>query len=129
MKKRILIIDKDIDSQNLFMDMCRAKGYDARSIECWDDLIAVALQFKPHIILIDIANCQSMNKSHIIHQLKCEPELQGIVVVASAYATPQNTALQIVDSDYYVMKPILPMLLGRMIKQILSHNGGVGVWH
>ena len=109
MKKRILIIEDDIQSLYMFTFLLESNNYEVMQSNNGFDGIAKAKDFKPDGIILDI-QLPEMDGYEVIKELRKNDELESIaIIVVTSFAMigDKNKALD-AGADGYIEKPIDP---------------------
>jgi two-component system, OmpR family, alkaline phosphatase synthesis response regulator PhoP len=80
-KTRILIVDDELPAARMLKANLEATGrYEARVGQWPEDTVAVAREFKPHLILLDII-MPRMTGGDVAAAVKADPELKDTAIV------------------------------------------------
>lgn len=86
--ERVLIVEDDAISLKLMRDVLGANGYQTREVINGLDVVASAVDFKAHLVIMDIG-LPGINGVEATRQLKSNPATRHIPVLAvTAYAMP-----------------------------------------
>jgi CheY-like chemotaxis protein len=104
---RILVVDDWHDTADSMASLLSMWGYVTRA--CYDGLtaLAIALDYQPHVILLDVA-MPRMDGFKVAGRLRNMPELEGVAVIGiTGYGSLawQASALN-AGFDYCLMKPV-----------------------
>jgi len=121
MAEKILLIEDNEQNRILMRQILTRHGYDL--LEATDGLtgIEMASAHMPALILLDI-QMQVMNGFMVIRELRNEPELRKIKVIAVtsfAMKGDREKAFQ-AGFDEYVTKPIDTRSFPELVRQVLS---------
>ncbi|HZF80064.1 MAG TPA: response regulator [Rubrivivax sp.] len=100
---RVLIIEDDPDSAQSWQTLLRLRGYEVRCAYDGADGLAVAAQFDPHFVLLDIG-LPLVNGRDVARHLRLNSEGSRRFIVATT-GTPQ-TAADHTAFDAHLLKPI-----------------------
>lgn len=124
MSHRVLAVDDDPVIQRLLEVNLEMEGYEVRLAGDGNEAVAVARDFLPHVILMDV---MMPNKDgwQACADLKADPDLAHIpVVFLSARAQDadikQGTEL---GASAYVTKPFDPIDLLDLVAELISEDG------
>ena len=123
MPEKILVVEDNEQNRILMRQILAHQGYEV--LEAVDGLMGLemARQHMPALILLDI-QMPVMNGFMVIHELRNDPELKKIKVIAvSSFAMKgdREKALR-ADFDEYVTKPIDTRTFPELVKQVLSRK-------
>ncbi|MDA0305457.1 MAG: response regulator [Proteobacteria bacterium] len=118
MPKTILIVEDDLMSMKLVTDLLQAQGYDTLQSDDGKDVLELAREHHPDLIIMDIRLPEVSGLSHI-KALKADEALKDIPVVAvTAFAMKgDEDKIRAAGCDDYISKPIdIPLLLETIAK-------------
>ena len=103
----ILIVEDNEKNMKLVRDILQAKGYQTLEAVNAEDGIALAVENKPDLVLMDI-QLPGMNGIEALKVLRAEPSTAHIPVVAITASVMQQDKQQVVDSGFngFIEKPI-----------------------
>ncbi len=78
----MLIVDDEPEIVDLLQEVLTEAGYDVRSVFTSDEALAVALGFRPHVVLLDL-RMPGMSGDRVLHALR-ERGIQAPVIAISA---------------------------------------------
>jgi two-component system, sensor histidine kinase len=72
---RILIVDDDADLRDVLGIAFADRGYDVRSVVCGTEAIAVAAEWRPEVVLVDIGlpGMSGYELASRLRELPCDP--------------------------------------------------------
>ena len=107
MRKTILIVEDNELNMKLFNDVLQAHGYNTLQTKDGRDAIALALEHKPDLILMDI-QLPKVSGLEITRQIKSNDTLRHVPVIAVTAFAMQGDKKMIMESgcDSYIAKPI-----------------------
>ena len=129
----ILVIDDNIENLQLFCDLLRTHGYEARPVPRGELALAAAKSDPPDLVLLDV-NMPEMDGYEVCARLKADPELAEIpVIFVSAQHEPFSKVKAFASGGVdYVTKPIqfeelgarvgVHLKLRRLQFQLEQHN-------
>ncbi len=118
MAKTILIVEDDDLSIRLETDLLQAQGYDVIQSVDGKDVLKLAREHHPDLIIMDIRLPEISGIDHT-KALKADDALKDIPVVAvTAFAMPADEEkIRAAGCDAYITKPInIPLLLETIAK-------------
>ena len=103
----ILIVDDNAMNLKLARVLLRNEGYDVRTAGDAAEALGVLVDFRPHLILMDI-QLPGMDGLTLTRMLKARPDYRKTIIVAlTAYAMKgDEDRLLAAGCDGYVSKPI-----------------------
>lgn len=108
-EKKILIVDDDPNNLKLMLEILKKEGYQASPVSSGKQVIAVAQQNRPDLILLDIM-MPEMDGFEVCQQLKSDENLKHIpIIFISALADTEDIikAFKLGGVDY-IKKPFVP---------------------
>lgn len=110
MAKRILVVEDNELNLKLFCDLLRAHGHEAMPLGDGRELLAIARDFRPDLIIMDI-HLPHVSGLELIVALKDDAELASVPVMAvTAYAgRGDEERIRAAGAEAYVSKPISVM--------------------
>ena len=113
--RRVLVVDDNPDAVDSMVRLITMMGHDCASAMNGFSALEVARQFRPNIILLDIA-LPGLNGWNLAKQLRREPTLKGAYIVAVT-ALPDGDRQRMADAgcDEFYRKPLDPMLLQQLL--------------
>jgi two-component system, OmpR family, alkaline phosphatase synthesis response regulator PhoP len=107
MNKRILIIEDDKDIvEAVRYNLEKEKGFSVLAAHSGDEGLQLALQMKPHLIILDIG-LPGMNGYEICRTLRRDPQTRDVpILILTARGTESDKVLGLeLGADDYVTKP------------------------
>ncbi|TMH32404.1 MAG: response regulator [Betaproteobacteria bacterium] len=121
MNKRILVIEDTEDNRRILRDLLSASGYEV--IEATDGAtgVAMALDHRPDLILMDI-QIPVLDGYEATRRIKAAPATRHIPIVAvTSYALVGDEAkTREAGCDGYVAKPFSPRQLLEKVREFIS---------
>ena len=118
MKKRILVVEDQVDNRQILRDLLTNAGFDMVEAENGEEAIASAQASRPDLILMDI-QLPILDGYEATRRLKADPDLKSIpIIVVTSYAlSGDQEKARLAGCDDYVAKPFSPRLLLTKIKE------------
>ena len=118
MKKRILVVEDQLDNRQILYDLLTNAGFDIVEAENGEEAIASAQAIRPDLILMDI-QLPILDGYEATQRLKADPDLKSIpIIVVTSYAlSGDEEKARLAGCDDYVAKPFSPRLLLTKIKE------------
>lgn len=121
----ILVVDDNDGNREMVADYLRAKGYRVEAVDSGAAALTSLSARLPAVIILDI-QMPGLNGLEIIRQIRAEPQLAGIPIVALtalAMVGDQERILQ-AGADLYLSKPVRLSHLAQIIQAYVRRNGG-----
>ncbi len=120
MSNHILLVEDQDDNRAILRDLLRSVGYELVEAVNGEEVLAIALENKPDLILMDI-QLPIVDGYEATRRFKAEPALQDIPVIAvTSYAlSGDEETARAAGCDDYVSKPISPLDLLAKVQQYL----------
>ncbi len=105
--RRILIVDDNEDSTRSMAILQRRRGHETRTAFTGPDAVAVAAEFLPEVVLLDIG-LPGMDGFEVARRLRAMPALAGAFLVAmSGYGSDEDRVeARAAGFDEYLVKPV-----------------------
>jgi CheY-like chemotaxis protein len=115
-KKKILVVDDELDMQIFLFNLLRSKGFDPINVEIGSEVLQIATEIKPALIILN-AMMLCKGSSKVYCDLKQDKRLQNIPVIMHSIVDKQiffyfqkfrsGTAGQILpEPDAFLIKPL-----------------------
>ena len=123
MTKRILMVEDTEDNRQIIRDLMESVGYDLIEAEDGAAGVAMAIEHRPDLILMDI-QLPVMDGYEACRRIKADPELRHIPIVAvTSYAlSGDETKTKAAGCDGYVAKPFSPRQLLAKMNEFLERG-------
>jgi two-component system CheB/CheR fusion protein len=104
---RMLIVDDNQDSARSMATLQRLRGYETRTAFTGPSAVAVAAEFSPEVVLLDIG-LPDMDGFEVAARLRAMPAIAGAFLVAmTGYGTDEDRAAGAkAGFDEYLVKPV-----------------------
>jgi CheY-like chemotaxis protein len=105
--RRILIVDDNADSTRSMAILQKRRGHDTRTAFNGPDALALAAEFRPEVVLLDIG-LPGMDGFEVACRLRGMPALAGVFLVAmTGYASDEDRGTaKAAGFDQYMVKPV-----------------------
>ena len=123
-RKRIMIVDDDVEFLSEIEETLALSGYDVRATTQAADAVECALQMKPDLILLDL-RMEGMTGFEVANKLRRLPETQNIpILVMSGYFTEDKdgSLLSFFNMENYLQKPFNPLDVIFQIERLLKEK-------
>ena len=121
MTRQILVIEDTEDNRRILRDLLTAAGYDV--IEAVDGMtgVAIALERRPDLILMDI-QLPVIDGYEATRRIKADPTTQNIPIIAvTSYALAGDEAkAREAGCNGYIAKPYSPRLLLQKVREFVG---------
>jgi CheY-like chemotaxis protein len=118
-KFRVLVVDDNVDSAEAIGKMLQSKGHDVRCAFDGASAIAIAQQFEPHLVLLDIS-LPDMDGYEVLRRLRERPGAPQAPVAAVTDLGQPEDRRRIRDAgfDHHLVKPFGPDVLMALIQSV-----------
>ena len=118
MKKRILVVEDQLDNRQILHDLLTNAEFDIVEAENGEEAISCAKASRPDLILMDI-QLPILDGYEATRRLKADADLKSIpIIVVTSYAlSGDEEKARLAGCDDYVAKPFSPRLLLAKIKE------------
>jgi two-component system, OmpR family, alkaline phosphatase synthesis response regulator PhoP len=120
---KILIVDDENDILDFLSYNLKKEGYEVRTAQNGKDGIAMALQYNPNLIIMDIM-MPEMDGVEACRQIRQYPQFNKTII---AFLTARDEDLSQISAldvggDDYITKPIKPQVLVSRVNALLRRN-------
>ncbi len=127
MQKKILTIDDNVAIVELLDLFLRLHGFDVKGAYSGHDGLALARDFMPDLILLDVLMPPGISGYEVCEKLKQDDRLKKIPVIfiTSVEGTSENMSLGYsLGAEDYILKPFDLSDLHKRITVVLENNNG-----
>ncbi len=105
--RRILIVDDNTDAARSLASLHRRRGHETRTAFTGPDAVAVAAEFLPEVVLLDIG-LPGMDGFEVARRIRAMPALADALLIAmSGYGREEDrTEARLAGFDEYMVKPV-----------------------
>ncbi len=105
--RRVLVVDDNHDSVETLSMLLQVKGHEARVAENGEEAIAVADDYQPDIVLLDLS-LPGMDGYEVAQRLRDRPYGSGLVLVALTGWSGREVQAKAAEAgfDYHLLKPV-----------------------
>jgi PAS domain S-box-containing protein len=116
---RVLVVDDSTDAAESLAVLLRLDGHEVRTAGNGAQALAVAKEFRPQAVLLDIGLPGGMSGFDVARHLRREPGLEQVLLVAvTGYGTSEDVArAREAEFDHYVTKPADPGLVRLLLAE------------
>lgn len=123
MKKKIMIVEDDVDISSMIEYNLNAEGYESCKVDNGLHALQMVKKFKPDLIILDIM-LPGMNGFEVCKKLKADEDMAHVSIII---LTVKNSETDIVlglelGADDYVTKPFSPRILLARIRNVLRRE-------
>jgi signal transduction histidine kinase/DNA-binding response OmpR family regulator len=113
---RTLIVDDNVDGAESLAILLQARGLEVRTAYDGPSGLAVATQFRPRIVLLDIG-LPGMDGYEVARRLRQIPALEGMLLIAlSGYGQSEDRKRSLeAGFDHHLVKPVATEQLERLL--------------
>lgn len=128
LKKRILIVDDDLQVQKLLTIMLSSKKYETETASSGFEAGAKVVKFKPDLIILDLF-MPEMSGFEVCRQIKKDPETSHIKILAfTGYDSKENRErIMQAGADDYMVKPVGKDALLQHVEELLMVTSQVSM--
>lgn len=119
-KKKILLVEDDEALANVYKSRLDIEGFETRWVGNGEDALAVAIEFKPDLILLDVM-MPKISGFDVLDILRNTPETANIhVIMLTALSQPKDKerAENLGVDDYLVKSQVV---IGDVIERVRYH--------
>jgi two-component system OmpR family response regulator len=102
--ERLLVVDDEIDIADLLTTGLRFVGFDVRAAHSGAEALAVAAEFRPHLLVLDVM-LPDIDGFELCRQIRRYREQVGVVFLTARDRTEDAIAGLTVGGDDYINKP------------------------
>ncbi|MDD5766875.1 MAG: response regulator, partial [Candidatus Marinimicrobia bacterium] len=124
MKKKILIIDDDIDLVEVLRLTLENNGYEVFDAQDGTRGMEKILKIRPDLIILDVMMATWDEGFEVAHDIRVNPEIAGIPIIMLTAVSQQMGIRFEKDSDTlpfdeFIEKPVMPNRLVEIVKKYL----------
>jgi two-component system OmpR family response regulator len=102
--ERLLVVDDEADIADLLTTGLRFVGFDVRSANTGAEALAVAAEFRPHLLVLDVM-LPDIDGFELCRQIRRDREQVGVVFLTARDRTEDAIAGLTIGGDDYINKP------------------------
>jgi two-component system OmpR family response regulator len=125
--ERVLVVDDETDIADLLVTGLRFVGFDVRAAHTGAQALAVAADFRPHLLVLDVM-LPDIDGFELCRQLKSNSEQVGVVFLTARDRTGDAVTGLTIGGDDYISKPFsLDEVVARVravLRRIAPENTG-----
>ena len=115
--KRVLVVEDNVDSADTMQILLRIAGYDARTAYDGTSAVAIAREFAPHAILLDIG-LPRKDGYEVARELRALPQTESSLLIAlTGYGHVEDRQRAATAGfDAYQVKPVEPAAIEKLLE-------------
>lgn len=120
--KKILLVEDDDALASVYQTRLQAEGFDIRRVPNGEDALAATLEYKPHLILLDVM-MPKVSGFDVLDILRNTPEtvdIRVIMLTALSQDTDKERAMALGVDDYLVKSQVV---IADVVDRIKHHLG------
>lgn len=120
--KKILLVEDDDALAGVYQTRLQAEGFDIRRVPNGEDALAAALEYKPHLILLDVM-MPKVSGFDVLDILRNTPETADtrvIMLTALSQDSDKERAMSLGVDDYLVKSQVV---IADVVDRIKHHLG------
>ena len=120
--KKILLVEDDDSLATVYQTRLQAEGFDTRRVPNGEDALAVALEYKPDLILLDVM-MPKVSGFDVLDILRNTPEttqVKIIMLTALSQDSDKQRAQELGADDYLVKSQVV---IADVVDRIKQHLG------
>ena len=120
-KKRILVVDDEINVVKSLTFVLSKEGYDVSSAADGEEAMAKIKELKPDLVFLDIM-MPKKNGYEVCTEMRSDPGLSGIYVImltAKSQEVDKGKGLN-AGADEFIVKPFSPLRVVERVKELLG---------
>jgi two-component system OmpR family response regulator len=122
--ERLLVVDDEADIADLLATGLRFVGFDVRSAHAGAQALAVAAEFRPQLVLLDVM-LPDIDGFELCRQLRRNAEQIGVVFLTARDRTTDAIAGLAIGGDDYISKPFSLDEVVARVRAVLRRIGPV----
>jgi two-component system OmpR family response regulator len=124
--KRILVVDDEPNINDLISTSLKFSGFDVRSANNGAEALAIAEEFKPHALVLDVM-MPGMSGFQVCEKLRKDGLKLGVLFLTAKDSTDDKVTGLTIGGDDYMIKPFsLEELIAR-VRAILRRTGDIEI--
>ncbi len=120
--KKILLVEDDDGLANVYQQRLEAEGFSVKRVPNGEDALAVAIEFKPDLVLLDVM-MPKVSGFDVLDILRNTPETANIKVImltALSQDTDKEKAQKLGADDYLVKSQVV---IADVVERVKHHLG------
>jgi CheY-like chemotaxis protein/anti-sigma regulatory factor (Ser/Thr protein kinase) len=123
---KVLVVEDNLDTAQMLAELVASWGHDVRLAYDGLQALAVAKEYRPHLVLLDIG-LPRLDGYQVAERLRQELRLnRAIVVAVTGYGTDEDRIRsRAAGFDEHIVKPVQPDVLHELFSEVYPYNGPV----
>ncbi len=117
---RIVVVDDDEDSRDLFVAVLRINGFEADPFAAAEDALAAVLEHPPDAVLLDITLAGNIDGYELARRLRATGEPPKRILVAVTGHSASTVRSEGVRFDAVFTKPVDPDILVAELRRLVG---------
>jgi CheY-like chemotaxis protein len=114
-RRRVLVVDDNLDSADTMAELVRIWGYDVRTAHDGPAALDCARSFRPDVILLDVG-LPGMDGYELARRLRAEGLAGDLLVSVTGYGQEEDRRkAEEAGFDHHLTKPVQPDMLLRLV--------------
>ena len=118
--RKILIVEDQDDIRRLIRLTVQLEDYEVFEADSGDSGLAMALEIKPDLVLLDVLMPGVLDGLHVCRAIKAGPKPPPILLLTALGGRSRIAAGQKAGADAYLLKPFSPLQLVDTINRLLA---------
>ena len=129
-KRRVIVVDSSPDMASSTALLLELADMEVLDFNAADDVLPAAVKFRPDAVLLDLSLGEGGSGLDVARQIKEQPELQHVLLVAvTGWTRPQDRSLAAASGfSHFLLKPAEPDDLVKLIQAIDRRRTPAGRW-
>ncbi len=124
--KRILVVDDEPNINDLISTSLKFSGFDVRSASNGAEALAIAEEFKPHALVLDVM-MPGMSGFQVCEKLRKDGLKLGVLFLTAKDSTDDKVTGLTIGGDDYMVKPFSLEELVARVRAILRRTGDIEI--
>ena len=124
--KRILVVDDEPNINDLISTSLKFSGFDVRSASNGAEALAIAEEFKPHALVLDVM-MPGMSGFQVCEKLRKDGLKLGVLFLTAKDSTDDKVTGLTIGGDDYMVKPFSLEELVARVRAILRRTGDIDI--
>jgi CheY-like chemotaxis protein len=123
--RRVLVVEDNVDSADTMQMLLEISGYEARAAYDGTSAVAIAREFEPHAILLDIG-LPRKDGYEVARELRALPQTRSSLLVALTGFGHEDDKQRATEAgfDAYQVKPVEPAALQKLLQAYFRERPG-----
>ena len=116
--RRVLVVDDDRDTREMYCESLRVQGFDASTAASAEDALATIRHALPAVVVTDLRFKGQMDGVELARRLRSDDRTKGVCIImltGAAFGEERDRA-EASGCDRFLLKPCLPATLASEIR-------------